>query len=134
MPRRKSTSVQVDERSTAKKQKVAATHKKHRSGQTVHIKPAHAIAYDGKQQYVQEVMAPAAAVTALNNTSQFSFNVENDATGLIKDAVLRFQVRVRSAADGAWVRCGATTATCSVVVRPHRVVRPPHWQGAMQSA
>jgi len=94
MPRRKTTSATAVDQSTSKKRKVEAGQKLHKSGQPIHLKPEHAIAYDGKAMYIQEVMTPAPAATALNNTAQFSFIVENDAAGLIKDAVLRFQITV----------------------------------------
>ena len=97
MPRRKTHSATAVDQSTSKKRKVQAGTKTHKSGQAIHIKPEHAIAYDGKKMFIQEVMTPAPATTALNNTAQFSFIVENDAAGLIKDAVLRFQLTVTGA-------------------------------------
>ena len=62
------------------------------SGQTTVMKPEHVVAYDGKRMYTQETMAPAPASGALNQTNVFSFVVENDATGLLDDCVLRFQI------------------------------------------
>lgn len=82
--------------SAAKRQKVSPTGVKHHSGQALHLKAEHAVAYDGKRQYVSEVMAPAAALTALNNTTMFSFIVENDSAGLVQDAVLRFTIQCAS--------------------------------------
>jgi len=100
MPRRKGTSATVVDQATNKKQKVASSSKRHTSGQALQLKPEHAVAYDGKKMYIQEVMTPAPQVNALNQTSQFSFIVENDAAGLIKDAVMRFQITVSGAGVG----------------------------------
>jgi hypothetical protein len=97
MPRRQTHSATAVDQATSKKRKVQAGQKVHKSGQPIHIKPEHAIAYDGKAMFIQEVMTPAPAATALSNTSQFSFIVENDAAGLIKDACLRFQITVTGA-------------------------------------
>lgn len=63
------------------------------------LKPRHAVAIDGKKLYIQEVMTPAPSTSALNLTSQFSFIVENDAVGLVEDAVLRFQVTLNNTAN-----------------------------------
>lgn len=64
------------------------------------VKPEHAVAVDGKKMYIQEIMTPAPSINALNNSAFFSFIVENDAAGLIKDVVLRFSVTLKSVADG----------------------------------
>ena len=92
MPTRPSSSVTAKDLAVNKRQKVSSTSKRHRSGQGIQVKPEHAVAYDGKQMYIQEVMTPAPAQQALRQTSQFSFIVENDAAGLIKDACLRFTI------------------------------------------
>ena len=76
-----------------KKQKVAhAAKRHHKTGQALHLKPEHAIAYDGKQMFVQEIMTPAPPVNVLANTAPFNFVVENQAVGLVKNAIFRFQI------------------------------------------
>ena len=92
--RKTPASATVVENAVHKRRKVTATHKRHESGQSLVLKPEHAVARDGKRMYVQEVMAPAAPANALNQTSQFSFIVENDAVSLVKDCVLRFSIEV----------------------------------------
>ncbi len=92
MPTRPSSSVTQKDLAFNKRRKLTASGKSHPSGQAIQIKPEHAVAYDGKKMYIQEIMTPAPARTALAQTSQFSFIVENDAAGLINDAVLRFDI------------------------------------------
>jgi len=94
---RASASGTVVEQSSAKRRRVESA-KKHESGQPITLEVEQAIAYDGKKMFVQEVMTPAAATNALAQTSQFSFIIENDATGRVNDVVLRFSVTVQTAA------------------------------------
>lgn len=66
--------------------------KKHRSAKRILMKPHHMVAYDGKQGYITETAQPAPSTTLLDGTSPYSFIIENDAVGLMRDAVFRFDI------------------------------------------
>lgn len=102
MPKRvsRSATIVTQSKEAPKRARMEATHKKHRSGQPIHVLPEHAVAHDGKKMFITEVMTPAPSTTALNQTNQFSFIIENDAAGLIKDAVLRFNITMLNAPTG----------------------------------
>lgn len=97
MPKRDTPSATVLVTQPTKRQRIQSNNKTSSVGQGIVIDPEHAVALDGKQKYTQEVMQPAPAGNALNQTAQFPFVTENDSMGLIRDLVLRITITCNGA-------------------------------------
>lgn len=66
-------------------------------------KPHFSVAVGGKVMYTQVDMTPAAPVNALNVTTPYSFFVEQDALGVMKHGMLRWEIKNTGGGDAAQI-------------------------------
>lgn len=92
MSKRSATQL-ISSAGTTKRQKVASGSSEPGSGQAIDIAPEHALAVDGKEAFVTEVMAPAPAAAVLSQTAVFHYIRDKGTVGELKDMCLEFEVK-----------------------------------------
>lgn len=83
----------IEDNPLNKIQKVSSGVTDPKTGVSLKTKPGHTTFYSDKPMINQEIMTPAPPTSALDQTSYFSFILENKTGGVIKDWTLRFNIQ-----------------------------------------